>query len=106
MTDRNDQLLVLGIGNVLMGDEGVGVRVVQHLQYLPLPPGVECLVGTLARLVVQRTFEAMIATPVSIEDVIAAEALYGAAKGLVHATAVGITIALFGLLPSPWALWT
>ena len=69
-----------------------------------IAPGVECLVGTLSRLVVQRSFEAMIATPVSIEDVIAAEALYGAAKGLVHAIAVSITIAAFGLLPSWWAL--
>jgi lipooligosaccharide transport system permease protein len=69
-----------------------------------IAPGVECLVGTLARLVVQRTFEAMIATPVSIEDVIAGEALYGATKGAVHATAVGITVAAFGLLPSWWSV--
>lgn len=68
-----------------------------------IAPGVECLVGTLARLVVQRTFEAMIATPVTVEDVIAGEALYGATKGTVHAAAVGITVAAFGLLPSPWA---
>ncbi|MFI5396943.1 MAG: hydrogenase maturation protease [Candidatus Binatia bacterium] len=38
-------LLVLGIGNILMGDEGVGVEVVQHLRTLPLPPGVTCLDG-------------------------------------------------------------
>ncbi len=37
--------LVLGIGNVLMGDEGVGVEVVRRLQESPLPPGVECLEG-------------------------------------------------------------
>jgi lipooligosaccharide transport system permease protein len=67
-------------------------------------PGFECLVGTVARLVVQRTFEAMIATPVSIEDVIAGEVIYGAAKGVVHAVAVGIVVAALGLLPSPWAL--
>lgn len=66
-------------------------------------PGFECLVGTVARIVVQRTFEAMISTPVSIDDVIAGEVLYGAAKGLVHATAVGIVVAAFGLVPSPWA---
>lgn len=68
-----------------------------------IAPGVECLVGTLARLVVQRTFEGMIATRVSVEDVIAGEALYGAAKGALHAAAVGITVAAFGLLPSPWS---
>ncbi len=37
--------LVLGIGNVLMGDEGVGVHVVRHLQSLRLPESVECLDG-------------------------------------------------------------
>jgi hydrogenase maturation protease len=37
--------LVLGIGNVLMGDEGVGVEVVRRLEGLPLPEGVECVDG-------------------------------------------------------------
>jgi hydrogenase maturation protease len=38
-------VLILGVGNVLMGDEGVGVRVVEHLQQSELPVGVECLDG-------------------------------------------------------------
>ncbi len=37
--------LVLGIGNVLMGDEGVGVEVVRRLEDEPLPPHVELLDG-------------------------------------------------------------
>ena len=41
----NPPVLILGIGNVLMGDEGVGVHVVSELQKLDLPPGVECLDG-------------------------------------------------------------
>ena len=32
MTERSGNVLVLGIGNVLMGDEGVGVHVVRHLE--------------------------------------------------------------------------
>jgi len=40
-----DHVLVLGIGNVLMGDEGVGVRVVERLGQMPLPEGVRCLDG-------------------------------------------------------------
>jgi len=43
--DGRTGTLVLGIGNVLMGDEGVGVEAVRRLQELPLPPGVECLEG-------------------------------------------------------------
>ncbi len=38
-------ILILGIGNVLMGDEGVGIHVVHYLQDTPLPDGVECLDG-------------------------------------------------------------
>lgn len=37
--------LVLGLGNVIMGDEGVGVHTVRELEKHPLPAGVECLDG-------------------------------------------------------------
>lgn len=45
MPDHQANILILGIGNVLMGDEGVGVHVVRHLQNMPLPEGVACLDG-------------------------------------------------------------
>lgn len=38
-------VLVLGIGNVLMGDEGVGVHVVRQLSQMQLPERVQCLDG-------------------------------------------------------------
>jgi hydrogenase maturation protease len=41
----NDPVLILGIGNVLMGDEGVGVHVARHLEARSLPEGVVCLDG-------------------------------------------------------------
>jgi hydrogenase maturation protease len=37
--------LVLGLGNVLMGDEGIGVYVVREIEKHTLPAGVECLDG-------------------------------------------------------------
>lgn len=37
--------LVLGLGNILMGDEGVGIHAIRALQQKALPPGVECLDG-------------------------------------------------------------
>ncbi len=40
-----ESVLVLGVGNVLMADEGVGVHVVRELEKTPLPPNVECLDG-------------------------------------------------------------
>ena len=36
---------MLGIGNVLMGDEGVGIHTVWYLQDRPLPEVVRCLDG-------------------------------------------------------------
>jgi hydrogenase maturation protease len=45
MSERAGHMLVLGIGNVLMGDEGVGVHVVRHLEKLGVPQGVELLDG-------------------------------------------------------------
>ena len=43
--DRKNHTLVLGLGNVLMGDEGIGVHIVQALEKRTLPAGVECLDG-------------------------------------------------------------
>ena len=37
--------LILGLGNVIMGDEGVGVHVVRSLEKRSLPADVECLDG-------------------------------------------------------------
>lgn len=39
------RILILGIGNVLMGDEGIGVHVVNALDEAAFPPNVECLDG-------------------------------------------------------------
>lgn len=49
MSDRNqntdsERVLVLGVGNVLMADEGVG-QVVRALEKMTLPANVECLDG-------------------------------------------------------------
>ena len=45
MTEPDLDVLVLGIGNLLMGDEGVGVAVIRELERRKLPVGVECLDG-------------------------------------------------------------
>jgi hydrogenase maturation protease len=37
--------LVLGLGNVIMGDEGIGVHVVRAIEKQKLPEGVECMDG-------------------------------------------------------------
>ena len=42
---ESKKTLVLGLGNLLMSDEGVGVHVVRALEKQPLPGNVECLDG-------------------------------------------------------------
>jgi hydrogenase maturation protease len=44
-TEKNAQVLILGIGNVLMGDEGVGVSVINELEKTVLPEGTVLLDG-------------------------------------------------------------
>ena len=41
-------ILILGIGNILLRDEGVGVRVIERMQKIPLPDNVELVDGGTA----------------------------------------------------------
>ena len=45
MKQRNPQILILGIGNYLMGDEGVGVHAANRLQEMDLPIAFEVVDG-------------------------------------------------------------
>lgn len=47
MTEKKP-ILILGVGNILLKDEGVGVHVVKRLQEMNLPPDVEVLDGGTA----------------------------------------------------------
>lgn len=38
-------ILILGLGNVLMGDEGIGIKAIEFLQDKELPEGVDLLDG-------------------------------------------------------------
>lgn len=43
--NKSQSILVLGIGNYLMGDEGVGVQLIQQMNSLELPPYLDILDG-------------------------------------------------------------
>lgn len=43
--DKSKSTLILGVGNYLMGDEGVGVHVIQELAKLKLPDYIDILDG-------------------------------------------------------------
>ena len=46
MASKN--ILILGLGNILLGDEGVGVRVIEQLFSHPLPDEIEVIDGGTA----------------------------------------------------------
>lgn len=50
--------LIVGLGNVLLGDEGVGVHVVRAVEQRGVPPGVECLDGGTGGFTLLEPFEA------------------------------------------------
>jgi lipooligosaccharide transport system permease protein len=64
----------------------------------------ECTYGSFVRMYYQKTFDAIIATPISIEEVIAAELLWGAARSTISSSIVLAVVAAFGLINSPLAL--
>jgi lipooligosaccharide transport system permease protein len=64
----------------------------------------ECTFGSFVRMYFQKTFDAIIATPVNIEEVIAGELLWGATKSLINSSIVLGVIFVAGLAPSPFLL--
>ncbi len=40
-----DNILILGLGNLLMGDEGIGVKSIEYMQEFPFPGNVKLLDG-------------------------------------------------------------
>jgi hydrogenase maturation protease len=41
----DNSILILGLGNILMGDEGIGIKAVEYLQQQTLPSNVDVLDG-------------------------------------------------------------
>ncbi len=64
----------------------------------------ECTYGSFVRLEHQRTFDAIIATPLDIEDVAAGEIFWGATRAVLTGVAMLVIAAVFGLVHSPYAL--
>lgn len=64
----------------------------------------ECTYGAYVRMVHQKTYEAIITTPLSLEDVVAGDILWGATKATFNGTVMLLVVAVFGLTRSLWAL--
>jgi lipooligosaccharide transport system permease protein len=61
----------------------------------------ECTYSSFVRMYFQKTFDAIIATPVSVEEVIAGELVWGASRATINSTIVLAVVAAFGLVSSP-----
>ena len=103
-------LAALGIGL------GAYIKEINGLPYVNfIAPGIiasssmfaasyECTYGTFVRITFQKTFDAILATPVTIDDLIAGELMWGATKSTIYGTIIIIVISLFGLVASPLVL--
>jgi lipooligosaccharide transport system permease protein len=98
----------LGLGALITGSVNGG----SYIQFIG--PGLiaiavmygsffECTYASFVRMYYQKTFDAIIATPVSVEEVIAGELLWGATRATINGTIVLAVVAAFGLVTSWWA---
>jgi lipooligosaccharide transport system permease protein len=95
---------------------GTLIGTVQGLNYnLFIAPGLvaiammygsffECTYSSFVRMYYQKTFDAIITTPISIEEVIAGELLWGATRSVINSALVLAVVALFGLIASPLSI--
>jgi lipooligosaccharide transport system permease protein len=97
------------VGNVVYRGEEVG-----YLSFIA--PGIvavsvmfgavfETSYGSFVRMYYQKTFDAILATPLSLEDVLLGEILWGATKSVISAGVMLAVISLFGILAWPTSWW-
>ncbi|MEM3058688.1 MAG: ABC transporter permease [Methanomassiliicoccales archaeon] len=107
-------LVAMGLGfGILIGKVEYEGIMVEYAMFLA--PGLvaissmysaffECTYGSYVRMHYQKTFDAIIATPLSIEDVIAGEMFWGATKSFLNSTIVLVVVCIAGLARFPGIL--
>jgi hydrogenase maturation protease len=55
--DKSNSVLILGVGNYLMGDEGIGVHVIQEMSKMALPENIDILDGGTGGFLLLNCFE-------------------------------------------------
>ena len=103
-------LLAMGLGlgaYVALDDGGSYVVFIAPgivAAYAMFSASFECTYGSFIRMEYQKTYDAIITTPLNIEDVVAGEILWGATRAFLTSLVVLIVISAFGLVSSPWAI--
>jgi lipooligosaccharide transport system permease protein len=107
-------LLAFGLGlGALVGEVSTGGGQLSYLHFLA--PALLAIQGannsffettyaSFVRMHYQRTFDAMLATPLTLDDVIAGEIAWGASKAAVATALMMAVVAPFGLFPSAFIL--
>jgi lipooligosaccharide transport system permease protein len=72
--------------------------------YAMFSAGFECTYGSYFRMEHQYTFDAILTTPLNVEDLTAGEIFWGATRSLMTGTVVLAVAAAFQLVHSPWAV--
>ena len=57
----------------------------------------ECAYGTYVRMYYQKTFDAILATPVTLREVILGEIVWGATRGVISAISISIILLILGV---------
>lgn len=97
-------ILALGYGLGIFVGEIDGVSYAQFLA-----PGIlsssamfaasyECTYSTFVRMIFQKTFDAVLCTPIMVEDIVLGEILWGATKSLISGVCIFLVILFLGLV--------
>jgi lipooligosaccharide transport system permease protein len=60
----------------------------------------ECLYGTFVKMIHEKIFDSLIATPVSAEDAVAGDIIWGAFRGMISGTLMMTVAVLMGVAPA------
>jgi lipooligosaccharide transport system permease protein len=107
-------ILAFGIGlAVMIGKLDIAGRTISYTQFIaPALVSVaimynaffETTYNSFVRMYYQKTFDALLATPLNLEEIILGEILWAATKSLIATLLMGGMISLFGLFDYPGAL--
>jgi lipooligosaccharide transport system permease protein len=103
-------LLAMGFGLGTLVEEVEGRSYIVFLApgllstYVMFAAVFECSWGTYVRMQIQHTFDAIIVTPVSIQEVITGELLWGTTRSLIAGCVMLLAISAGGWVDSPLAL--
>ena len=107
-------ILAFGVGlAVMVGELEYGGRPISYTTFIaPALVSVaimynaffETTYNSFVRMYYQKTFDALLATPLNLEEIILGEMLWAATKSMIAATLMGTVISLCGLFDFPGAL--